>query len=87
VVESAYGQGNPPPELLTAWACQRWNCLPETGAYFDQDYTLIKRMTAFSNIYNLLAKWQTLSGKQVHSLTDGERKILRWLKDLGIMFQ
>jgi hypothetical protein len=87
VVDAAYAIGDPPPELKLAWNCQRWNCLPDVGAYLDQDNTLMLRMNAFTNIYNLMQRWQSMSGKSIHSLSEGDRKLLRHLKDLGILFQ
>ena len=87
VVGAAYGQDEPPPELLLAWRCQQWTCLPEAGGYMEQDYITAYRMTAYLNIYNVLRHWQSLQGKDIHRLADGERKLLRWLKDEGIMFQ
>jgi len=86
VVDCAYSDAKPPPELKIGWQCQRWRCLPDTGAYFDQDYQLMIRMTALMNIYNVLQRWQGLGGKAIHSLTENERKILRSLKDMGVMF-
>ena len=87
VVDSAYANGDPPPELRLAWNCQRWNCLPDPGAYLEQDYTLMLRMNAFTNVYSLMSKWQNLSGNSIHTLTEPERRMLRWLKDIGIIFQ
>lgn len=78
--------GPPPEELLTAWACERWNVLPETGAYYDQDYQLMTRMARLSNIYNAVSRMRNLPGKEIHSLTDGERKILGFLTKLGLLF-
>jgi len=86
VVDCANGEGPPPPELTIGWQCERFNCLPETGAYMDQDYKTMMLMTACMNTHSVVKRWKGLSGKQIHSLTDGERKILRYLKDLGVMF-
>lgn len=86
VVECAYGEGTPPPELKIGWQCERWHCLPEQGAYLDQDYKLMYSITALSNIYNTVQRWRNSSGKSIHSLTDGERRILRMLKDMGVIF-
>lgn len=86
VVDCVY-EGSPPPvELRINWQCQRYHCLPDTGAYFDQDYILMSRMASLSNIYNVLQRWQGLDGKQIHSLTDNERKTLKSLKDMGVIF-
>ena len=85
-MESAYGVGKPPPELKLAWQCERWGALPDKGAYLDQDYVLMSRMTALSNINNTLQRWKNAEGRSVHSLSDGDRRILKWLKDEGLMF-
>ena len=86
-MDAAYSVGEPPPELTLAWNCSRWNCLPDAGAYLDQDYLRMRRMNAVSNIYDVLQRWQNMSGKQIHQLSENERKLLGWLKDLGILFQ
>jgi len=85
-VDYVDGDGRPPPELSLGWQCERFYCLPDSGAYFDQDYVLITRMTASMNVYNVIQRWRNLSGKQIHSLTESERRILRSLKDMGVMF-
>ena len=86
VVDCIYDGAPSPAELRLSWQCERFHCLPDSGAYLDQDYELITRMTALSNIYSVVHKWLNLEGKQVHSLSDSERKILRSLKDMGVMF-
>jgi hypothetical protein len=42
----------PPPDLELAFACKRWNSLPEAGGLLDQPAGLIQRMTVAENIYN-----------------------------------
>jgi hypothetical protein len=86
VVDYAYGEGNPPPELKLSWQCERYHCLPDAGAYLDQDYCLMVRMTAFSNISSVINKWKNVKGKDIHTLTDSDRRVLRALKDMGVMF-
>ena len=85
-MDSVYGDSPPPFELKLGWQCERYRCLPDTGAYFDQDYQLMAHMTGTMNIHNALQRWRGLSGKAIHQLTDGERGILRALKDMGVMF-
>lgn len=87
VVGAVDGDAQPPPELRLAWACERWGCLPEAGAYLDQDYTLLNRMAIFTNVYNSYARYRNSQGAAIHSLSEGDRKILRYMKDLGILFQ
>lgn len=79
--------GAPPPsELRLAWGCKRWNAQPEAGGYLDQDFVLDMRMTAVSNIYDALTRMRNLPGKDIHKLTENERRILRGLIDLGMIF-
>ncbi len=85
-MDSAYGEDTPPPELILGWQCKRWHCLPDIGAYFDQDYSLMHRITVLMNIHDALQRWQTCTGKAIHTLTDNERRIIRWLKDIGMVF-
>ena len=77
---------HPPAELLTAWYCQRWGCLPEQGALYEQEFRTMYRMTACINIHDALSKMRNLSGKQIHTLTESERRILRVLVDNGLLF-
>jgi hypothetical protein len=87
VVGAVNGDEAPPPELKLAWACERWHSLPEAGAYLDQDYQLMNRMNIFTNIYNVYSHYRNLQGSQIHTLSDGQRNVLRWLKDNGILFK
>jgi ABC-type phosphate/phosphonate transport system ATPase subunit len=84
VVDAVSSDAAPPPELRLAWSCQKWGCLPEAGAYLDQDYELLNRMTVFSNVHTTVARYRSLHGNAIHSLNDGERKMLRWLMDSGV---
>jgi hypothetical protein len=43
-------------------------------------------MTAFSNIYNVIMRMKNLKGKQIHQLTENERKIVRVLVDMKLLF-
>lgn len=76
-----------PPELRLAWECERWRCLPETGAYMDQDYSMLLRMSVLSNIYSAYSHYRNARGAQIHSLSEAERRILRSLKDDGLIFK
>lgn len=86
VVNTVRGIGPPPMELRVGWQCLRYNCLPETGAYLDQDATLIYRMTACLNIHSALSHYQGAMGAAIHMLDDDERRILKLIKDLGLYF-
>lgn len=78
--------GEPPPsELITAWEVQRWGTLPEAGGLYDQDYVLMRRMRVLSNIHDAMSAWRNLTGKQIHNLTDSQRKIIRALREDGLL--
>lgn len=69
-----------------AWKCEQWGALPDAGGLHDQDYLLMYRMSAFTNIHRAVSRWFSLEGSDIHKLTDAERRILRSLQDMGLMF-
>ena len=85
-MDSVEKDGDPPPELTLALMCQKWKTLPDAGGLHDQDARTIKQMSCVLSIYNVLQRWRTLQGKNIHQLTEGERRILRILKDMGLLF-
>ena len=80
------GDGDQPPELTLALMCQKWNTLPDAGGLHDQDARLMKTMSGVLTVHGVLNRWRTLTGKQIHQLTEGERRVLRMLKDMGLLF-
>lgn len=64
----------------------QWGTLPDPGGYLDQDYQLISRANALMNVHAVLMKMRNLHGSQIHNLTTSERRVLRVLKDLGLIF-
>jgi hypothetical protein len=52
----------------------------------DQDYVTLTRMQIFSNVHSAVSHYVNASGVEIHSLTEGERRILRTLKDAKLMF-
>ena len=47
----------------------------------DQDHALIVRMTVAKNVFATLKRFRNMKGAEIHSLTDGERRALRYLRD------
>jgi len=47
----------------------------------DQDHGLIIQMTVASNIYVTLKAYRSMKGTEIHGLSDGQRRILRLLRD------
>lgn len=84
-MESVDGE-EPPPELILAWQCERWGCLPEIGGYLNQDYRTMRLMTSLSNVYYAISKLRNLRGEKIHTLTENDRKILKYLVDMGLIF-
>lgn len=85
VVAVVDNDGSPPSELRIDWWCKKWNCLPESGGLFEQDYSLLRRMSVCSNIYGTLSRYRNLHGEEIHSLTEEERKILGTLAKMELL--
>jgi hypothetical protein len=47
----------------------------------DQDHGLITQMTVALNIYVTLKAYRSMKGTEIHGLSDGQRRILRLLRD------
>ena len=78
--------GEPPPELKIWWMCKELHTTPDDGGIYDQDEKQMNTMRTLDNIYSAVNRYFNLKGEQIHSLTDGERRILRILKDEGVLF-
>lgn len=74
-----------PADLSLAWQCQRWGCLPDAGGLLDQDHVLLSRMTAALNVYNTLEQVRNSHGAEIHRLTSGQRTLIKYLMDEGLM--
>ena len=81
------GEAPAPPELRLSWQCERYHSLPEAGGYLDQDYALVTRMGSLANVYSAYAHYRNAQGAQIHSLSVSERRVLRYLKDTGVLFR
>ena len=66
--------------------CQRFpGALPQAGAVYDQDAGLMVRMAAADRVYSFVRRLRSLKGKQIHSLTDGDRRLWKNLITEGIL--
>ena len=86
-MEAVDGEASPPPELRLSWECERYHCLPDGGGYFEQDYSLLTRMSVLSSVYSAYSRYRNAHGAQIHNLSEGDRRTLRYLKDEGIIFK
>ena len=48
----------PPPALVEAWKCHRWDALPEPGGLRDQPIRLMADMTLCENVYDAIKAWR-----------------------------
>jgi len=51
---------------------------------FEQSYKRLQNMTVLSNVYSTISHMRNLRGEQIHSLTDAQRRLIRWVMDQGI---
>lgn len=82
---TADDDGPPPPELTLGWYCEKWKALPGAGGVLDQEYQVMRRITAMLNIYDAVTRLRGMRGAQIHGLTDNERVIIRYLLDNGML--
>ena len=75
----------PPPELSLAWDTERWGVLPDGGGLYDQDYALLRRMKILANIHAALSGYRNMSGRQIHDMTDSQRRIIGALRKEGMI--
>jgi len=59
------------------------NRLPDAGGVLDQDAELMRTVRVARNIYSVVDKLGNMRGAQIHRLTTGERRLIRWLRDGG----
>lgn len=86
-VEAVDGDASPPPELVLAWECEHYHCLPDAGAYLEQDAALMLRMKVLANVHYAYSSYRNAQGAQIHNLSDATRRVLRYLKDEGVIFR
>ena len=86
-MEAVDGESPAPPDLRLGWECERFSCLPEAGGYLDQKYMRVSQMAALMNVYGAYAHYRNAHGTDIHNLSESERRILRQLKDMKLIFQ
>ena len=72
--------GPPPPELRLFWWCTDGR-LPLAGGVHDQDFVELHTMNAAGNIYRVIKKMENLKGAQIHSLSRGDRLLMKYLRE------
>jgi hypothetical protein len=82
-VEAARGGGHPPSDLLLAWWCGDAR-LPEAGGVLEQDYITMRRMTVLKNVYQVVSRMASLQGARIHTMSQDERRMVRYLRDVGV---
>lgn len=84
MVRHVYEGGPPPAELRKAWLCGEQH-LPRAGGLDDQDFVEMRRMRVVTNIYNTLEHLRGAQGTQIHTMSRGERLILKMLREEGLL--
>lgn len=75
--------GPPPVDLQLAWYCEQW-----PGLVVDmtrQEFRAVHRMTVARNYYRCVSRLRGLRGDQIHSLSDNERRMIRYLREEKIL--
>jgi uncharacterized membrane protein len=71
-------------ELRLAWMCGE-SLLPDSGGVLDQDAELMTKMKVTRNIYRTVTRLHSMQGAQIHALTDGERRMIKSLREGGYL--
>lgn len=82
--QAATDDAPPPLPLEIGWQCERWHCLPDAGGLLDQDAQLMREIAACMNVYGTITRVRSLRGKQIHQLTERERRLIKYLRDEGL---
>ena len=64
-----------------AWLCEKYHTLPDPGGVNDQDYATMHTMETVSYVYRTITRLRRMYGKQIHDLTESERRLIRYLMD------
>lgn len=88
MADAANGKANPPPELYLLWQCEKFNCLPESGGYNDQDDPTMRRAGIFRTVYNFVARNRKGKKETINyaDLSEDDQNIFNWLRELEIKF-
>lgn len=76
---------DPPPSLRLAWMSRAYSALPESGGVLEQEYAMMHRMGVVSSVYDVLSRMRNYKGKQIHSLSISERRIIKSLRDMKLI--
>jgi len=75
----------PPGDLRLVWWCEQYHALPEAGGMLDQDYATFVRMGAVKAAYEAVSRLRAARGDEIHSLSRGDRRVLKWMLDNRII--
>lgn len=51
----------------------------------DQDASLLHRMRVLGNAYDGLRRIRSLTGEQIHNMSDSDARLWAWLEEQGVM--
>lgn len=68
-----------------AWDVKTWGSLPDAGGLNDQDYVLLRRMKVLLGYHDSLSSFRNLKGKSIHQMSDQQRRVVKHLRDEGMI--
>jgi len=74
---------DPPAMLKLGFMCEDGK-LPLNGGVYEQDAATMFQMRACLAVHDTLVYYRNLKGKEIHNLTNGQRSLLRVLKEQGL---
>lgn len=77
-----YGEPAPPP-LRLAQMCGAFH-LPDAGGVHDQEFATFNAMRTLDNVYSVVQAVMNMKGKQIHQMNMHQRRVVRFLLDLGV---
>jgi hypothetical protein len=80
VVANVDDGGAPPKELRMGWLAKTWGSLPDSGGLYDQEASLLHRMTVLTNIHTALSRFRERKGADIHNMPHSERVIIGALR-------
>jgi hypothetical protein len=65
------------------WLAKTWGALPDAGGLYDQEASLLHRMTVLTNIHSALSSFRERKGAEIHRMPHSERVVIGALRKDG----
>lgn len=57
--------------------------MPVSGGMDRQNYRKMHTMTILLNVYDTVSHMRSLKGDRIHTLSDGQRRLIKFLLEMG----